>query len=432
MGDKNSFLSTLERALAPTGGKSIGTAESGFFSRWGWNNGDNWSAMPISADIALTHDTVWACVKLISETVSTLPVGFFKRTANGGRELATDHSLYEILHNQPNARMTAVNFWQAVSASLLLWGNAYVEIQRNGKVIVALDFLLPQFVQVSRGSTGFLEYRYTDPRRRNEQRDIAAGNMMHIRSFSLDGECGLSAIQYGRNSIAGALTKNKASDETFRDATRATGIVTMDAQLGDKQRESIRANVKAVAEEGGVYVLEKGAGYEPLRFSPIDAELLNSQSFSVETICRWFRTPPVMIGHGDKASSWPTSTEAQGALFVRYVLRACVLGIEQEIRRSLLSPAERLSYFAELSLEGLLRGDSAARSSFYSTALQNGWMTRNEVRRLENLPLVDGGNVLTVQSNLISLDQLGKVPVANNVQDALKSWLGIEEKPHES
>lgn len=425
---RKSVGEVLVRGMADLRRKSIGSAESGFLSRWGWNTGDTWSGRSITQESALQNDTVWACVKLISEAVSTLPLGFYERSADGGRSPATSHPLYEVLHYQPNARMSAVTYWQIVSASLLLWGNAYSEIDLTGKRVVALDFLMPDRMRLVRPQGGGdLEYHYTENGR---TRVIPRDRVMHIKAFGVDGEVGLSAIQYGRNSIGSALAADKASDETFRDASRASGIVTVDLQLKPEQREDIRRHVKTVSDKGGVYVLEKGADYKSLKFSPADAELLASRSFSVETICRWFRVPPVMIGHGDKASSWPTSTEAQGALFLRYVLRACISGIEQEIRRALLTPAERLRYFAEFSIEGLLRGDSAARSSFYSTALQNGWMSRNEVRRLENLPPVEGGDVLTVQSNMLPIDRLGQQPEGTAARDALKNWLSeIKETP---
>ncbi|MGI4846844.1 MAG: phage portal protein [Janthinobacterium lividum] len=405
--------------------KSIGSKESGFFPKWGFNTGSTWSGKSITADSALQNDTVWACVKLISEAVSTLPLGFYKRTTGGGRESAPDHPLYELLHNQPNARMSAVNYWQAVSASLLLWGNSYTEIFRSGNRIVSLEFLDPSRVRLSRDSDGFLQYEYISG---TVTRPIARRNMMHIKSFTLNGEVGLSAIQYGRNAIGSAIAADQASDETFRDASRANAVVQVDNVLTKEQRSQIGGHIEDVSQNGGVYVLEKGMGYQSLKFNPVDAELLASRAFSVETICRWFRVPPVMIGHGDKQSSWPTSTDAQGALFVRYVLRACILGIEQEIRRALLTPAERTQYFAEYSVEGLLRGDTAARSAFYATALQNGYMTSNEVRALENLPPVAGGDELRVQSNLVPLAQLGQANGASAARSALLTWLNDKDK----
>lgn len=426
----NKSLTDIIRAgVSDIGTKYIGDKEKGFTSAWGWNTGSTNSGQYVNAENALQNDTVWACVKLISETVSTLPLGFYKRDDRDGRNTAREHPLYEILHNQPNSSMSAPNFWQAVSASILLWGNAYCEIKRNSRVITSLEFLMPSQMRLSRDGDGKLEYNYKEA---GIERTISAGNVMHIRGFTLDGEIGLSAIQYGRNAIGSAISADKASDETFKNASRASGIVTMDARLQGTQREEIREHVKKVSGTGGVYVLEKGSDFKALGFNPHDAQLLESRSFSVETICRWFRVPPVMIGHGDKQSSWPTSTEAQGALFVRYVLRAIILGIEQEIRRSLLTPTERQLYFAEYGLEGLLRGDSEARASFYKSALNNAWMTANEVRKLENLPPIDGGDVLMVQSNMIALNQLGQNFTQNSPNDAMKQWVKNKEMQNES
>lgn len=402
--------------------KSIGAAESGFAPRWGWSFG-TWSGFNVNQQIALQNDTVWACVRKVSDSAATLPLGLYRRGADGSRKPATDLALYDILHNEPNARMSAVTFWQGMVGSMLLWGNAFAEIDRTGERISNLDFLLPDRMSLRRDRSGVLRYFYNEQDR--TQREIPRENMLHIPAFTMDGEVGMSAIQYGANSIGSAMAIDKAADETFKESTRASGVITMDAVLSPDQRKDIREHVKTVSKQGGVYVLEKGAGFQSLRFNPADAELLASRSFSVETICRWFDMPPVLIGHGDKQSSWPTSTEAQNALFLRYVLRAIITRIEQGIRRSLLTPAQRVTLFAEFSLEGLLRGDSAARSAFYTTALQNGWMTRNEVRRLENLPPVEGGDILTVQSNMIALADLGKQPGDSGVREALKSWLDI-------
>jgi HK97 family phage portal protein len=229
----------------------------------------------------------------------------------------------------------------------------------------------------------------------------------------------MSAIQYGRNSIGSAISADKASDEVFRDASRATGVINTGVLLRGEQREQIRDHVKKVAATGGVYVLEAGMSFDSLRFNPQDAQLLDSRNFGVQTICRWFRVPPVMIGHGDKASSWPTSTEAQGALFLRYVLRCIISSVEQEIRRSLFNSFEQTTHFMEYSIEGLLRGDSKARAEFYASAIQNSWMMPDEVRSLENLPPVEGGNQLMVQSSMIPIANIG----LNMLPSALSKYL---------
>jgi HK97 family phage portal protein len=429
MHSKPTLVDVLTRGLAGMfAAKAIGEREKGFFSRWGWD-WSTWSGTSVNQETALQNDTVWSCTKKISEAVSTLPLGFYAKAPDGTRQLATDHPLSDILHNQPNARMSAVNFWQAIVASMLLWGNGYAEIVRTAdrSRVIALNFLLPDRMRLTWDrDTGRLEYEYYD-RATGRNRPLLAGDVFHCKAFNLDGEVGLSAIQYGRNSIGTTLAMHEAAATTFRDATRASGIITMDATLGKEQREQVREHVKEVSRKGGVYVLEKGAGFHGLRFNPHDAELLATMSFSVETICRWFGMAPVMIGHGDKQSSWPTSTEAQAVLFVQYVLRAIICRIEQEIRRALLTPAERQRFFAEFAVEGLLRGDSKTRAEFYASAILNGWMTRNEVRRLENLPPLPGGDVLTVQSQLVPLEMIGQQPApAENVRSALQAWLQEE------
>jgi HK97 family phage portal protein len=399
--------------------KSIGSAESGFFSRWSWSGGATYSGTNVTVDKALQNDTVWACVKLISESVATLPIHIYKRTADGGRVLANDHYLFDLIHYEPNQDMTAVCFWQATIASVLLWGNAYIFKTYNaaGNKIISLDILDPSKVSIDnrvRGSDLVFTYKNN-----GESVVLDLSNCMHIKGFSTDGRVGMSAIQYGCNSIGSAIAADKTSDEVFKNASRANGMVTVDQLLSPDQREDIRGHVKTVSDKGGVYVLEKGSSFETFKFNPQDAQLLDSRSFSVETICRWFRVPPVMIGHGDKASSWPTSTEAQGALFLRYVLRCIISSVEQEIRRSLFSPVEQRAYFMEYSIEGLLRGDSKARAEFYASAIQNGWLKPNEARSLENWPPEDGGDQLMIQSSMIPLAKIG----LNMIPSALSKYL---------
>lgn len=409
------FLGVLGRGLALQAKNitPVGVREQGFTSGWGWSGQVTPSGAAVSVDTALQNGTVWACTKHISGSVATLPLGFYKRTTNG-RESAPDHPLYEILHNSPNWRMTAVNYWGAQVANLLLWGDAYSEIVRNTSRsrVISLEPMLSEFTaRVYDRQDGKWYYENTV---NGQKRRIAAlgpdglPNVMHVRAFSLDGEQGMSAIQYGRATIGSALSASKAADETFRDASRASGMVTVDHVMQPAQRDQIRDHVDKVSKSGGVYVLEKGMGYQSLRFNPHDAELLASRSFSVEEICRWFSVPPIMIGHGDKQSSWPTATDAQGQLYLNYVLLHILRGIEQEIRRSLLTTRERQEYFAEFSVEGLLRGDSQARASYYSQMVNNGIMTRDEVRSLENLsPMRGNAEVLTVQSALLPIDKLG-------------------------
>jgi len=420
-------LLSVKAALQDWLGTPITLKDHGFWRDLFHNIGGNFLGKRVTVDNALQLATVWACVRLIAETLASLPLGFYQRNEDGSRTAATRHNLYNLLHNQPNADMTAVVFWEVVVASLLLWGNAYIEIIRSGKTVIALGFLLPWRMKPPRRlPNGELEYRYTDDN--GAERVIAGADIMHITAFSLDGICGISPVSYGANVLGTSIATDKASAETFRDAMRSPGIITVTSVLKNDQREQIRAHVKKVADEGGVYVLEKGAGFEKLKFNPVDAELLASRAWNVEEICRWFGLDPAMVGHGGKDSNWGTGLEQKMLWFLVFALRKWCVRIEQAVRKNLLTPVERLTFFAEFNMEGLLRGDSEARQSFYASAAQNGWKTRNEIRRLENDPPMPGGDVLTVQSNLVPLDQLGKVPAASDTsaRDALLAWLGIE------
>ena len=401
--NKNSLASALRRGLTALG-PPIGDGEKGFLSRWGWSGSNTWTGRAVTADNALQNDVVWACVKLISETVSTLPLALYQRAANGGRAVASAHPLYSILHTSPSARMSAVNYWQAVSASLLLWGNAYSEIMRAGNRIISLEFLQPHLMRLAFSARGEIEFHYSDG---GKTRQIAAADVFHIKSFSMDGVIGMSAIQYGRGTIGRAQGVHESSEQTYAASTRAHGIVTVDRTLTPDMRQGLREHIDRVKTEGGVYILEKGVGFTSMRLNAVDSEMIASENLSIEQICRIFRVPPVMIGHGDKASSWPTSTEAQGALFVRYVLRAILTGIEQEITRALLTPAERQTHFAKFAIEGLLRGSSAERAAFYAVMAANGLMTRDEIRALEDLPARGGAaDALTVQSAMIDIEKM--------------------------
>jgi len=383
----------------------------------------------ITVDKALQLATVWACVRLIAETLATLPLGFYEKKPDGSRAPATNHQLYDILHYQPNADMTAVIFWEVVVASMLLWGNTYIEIMRSGNTIISLHFLHPARMVVRRLYDGTLEFRYRDYPASATARVIAEADMMHILAFSTDGFLGLSPIVYGANVFGASIETDRAAAEVFRDSTRATGIVTMDSVLQKQQREEIRAHIKSVNAEGGVYVLERGSSYQKLGFDPVSAETLDSRKWNTEEITRWFRVDPAMIGHGGKDSNWGTGLEQKMLWFLTFTLRQWCVRIEQAVRKSLLTPAERLRYFAEWNMEGLLRGDSTSRATFYTMMVSNGLYTRDECRQLENLA-PKGGNagVLTVQSAMVGIDDMNKGTnaAAQSAADALKAWLGID------
>lgn len=383
---------------------------------------DSYAGKPVTINSALQLSTVWACVNLLSRTVSTLPLNLYRRLGDGGREPARDHPLFGMLHSQPNADMTAAVFRLVVLAHLLLWGNAYIEKSFSAGRLVALTPLLPGQVEKKRRDNGAFFYVFTDAKR-GKRREIDEAHMMHIPAFTMDGYIGLSVIGCARQIFGNAMAAEEAAGKTFANGMKSSGLVTMDMLLKPDQREDVRQHVKKVSADGGVMVLEKGSSFQQLSMNPQDAELLSTRAFGVEEICRWFGVPPHMVGHTGNSTSWGSGLEQQVLGFLTFSLQPWLTLIEQQINKDLLLPQERGEYYVEHVVEGLMRSDSTGRAALYSSAGQNGWMTREEIRNKENLPRKDGTDVLTVQSNLTPLDQLGKSSAAVKARDAIRDWL---------
>ncbi|WP_109392618.1 phage portal protein [Pseudomonas aeruginosa] len=417
MGDKKK-PGRFKSALLDWLGVPIGLTDGAFWQEW---FGTSASGKNVTVDKALQLSTVWACVRLLSESVSTLPLKLYRRLPDGSREQAKDHPLFRLLCRTPNAEMTPQRFMLMVVASICLRGNAFVEKKMIGTRVVALVPLLPQYMRVKREDSGRLKYTYTE---NGVERVIPEKNLMHIRGFGLDGVCGMLPVTMGREIFGSAMSAEEAAAKVFAQGMQASGILSGDTTLTPKQREDLRASLTAFMgsqNAGKIMVAEAGLKYQGITMNPEAAQMLESRSFNVEEMCRWFRVPPFMVGHMDKQSSWASSVEAQNLHFLTNSLRPLLVNIEQEITRCLIGEADADEFFAEFAVEGLLRADSTARAAWYNTALQNGWMSRNEVRRLENLPPIEGGGVFTVQSALVPLEQLGAT--AGGVSPAATAYM---------
>ncbi len=363
----------------------------------------------LNADTALKLATVWACVRLRSQTIASLPL----HIRDNKKQIADTHPLYYILHDQPNADMTASEFWEAMIASLELWGNAYALISRN-KVgqVVSLEPFNPEYMSVSRSLDGVISYEYRETR---QQATYTEDVILHIKGFSLDGLIGLSPIKYQADVMGGQIDANQSANNEWKNGLKVGGFLeTGEKTLTKEQRNRLRKNLAEFAQvenQGKYMVLEAGmkpASASSVRINPQDAQLLESRYFGVEEICRTFAVPPQLIYHTDKASSWASSMEQMNTGFLMYSLRPVLIRIEQAISKKLLTASERKKYKVKFSVEGLLRADTSGRANFYSQMLQNGVMTRNEVRKLEDLPTYKGADQLTVQLNLTPLEKLGK------------------------
>ena len=375
---------------------------------WSEYSGTSTSGQNVSVDKSLHLSAVWACVKVVSETISTLPLKIYERKPDGSKSVATDHPVYQILCRQPAIDLTPARFMQMIPASICLRGNSFSEKLFFKKELVGIRPLLPQYMNVGSDDAGRITYKYSDPVTKTE-REIPRENIMHVRGFSLDAAVGLTPIQFGADIIGSALATNEAASNVFKNGLQNSGFITSSTPLNPEQRTALRSNLQQFMgskNAGKVMLLEGGFDYKGITINPETAQLLESRSFSIEEICRWFGVPPVIIGHMEKQSSWASSIESLYTQFLITGLRPMLVNIEQEIGRCLLDNDDR--YFAEFAVEGLLRADSNGRAGYYKQALQDGWMNRNEVRAKENLPPIDGGDKFTIQLNMTTLDKVGQ------------------------
>jgi HK97 family phage portal protein len=330
---------------------------------------------------------VYACVSAISETIATLPLVLYRRESDDGRERAKNHPLYKVLHDSPNSNQTALEFREQMQAAVLLKGNAYAEIIRgyDGQVRELLP-LHPDRVNVLVLENGRLGYEYTDTKGR--VRRLLQDEVFHLRHRTENGATGVSPIAAAREVVELALAERDHGNSTFRNGTKLSGLLKFPAKLNSDQRERIREGWQSQygggANAGKTAILEEGVDYQAVSMTLEDAEWIASRQFSVEEVCRLFRVPPTIVGdlrHGNYSNSVEMSRQ-----FVVLSLRRHLTMWEQAISRCLLTEAGRRTYFAEHSVEGLLRGDSLNRAQFYHHAISDGWMDADEVRQLENLP----------------------------------------------
>jgi len=355
---------------------------------------DRYAATDVSV---LGLSTAWACVNLLAGLIGSLS---FDVTQKEGRlsQPRPDHPLQKILDESPNADQTGLDFWEFMAAALELKGNSYSEVQRrNDGSIIALDVpIAPDLVVVKRAGNGSLEYHVTENGRR---RVVPQERMLHVRGFGGDPLGGLSTLAFGRRMFLSAIAVERAASETFRQGARSVGAFVSDKQLTSPQINEVEGRItekyEAAVNQGRPLILNNGFQWHALSINPDDAQMLESRNFSVEEICRFFGVPPHMVGHTQNSTSWGTGLEQQTLGFLMFTLRRRLKRIEKAVAKQLLSAADRAAGISvKFNIEDLLRADSKGRAEFYRAALGDtqkpGWMVRNEVRALENLPPVEG------------------------------------------
>lgn len=375
-------------------------------------------------DRALQLSTIFACVRLISNAVATMPLFLFERTVTNGRDtrrIARDHELYTLLHDSPNADMTAFEFKRCLSIRLLTWGNFYALKTRNvrGK-LVSLDPLDPALMTPRRRPGGGVVYLYADPKGEIE---FAENDIWHLKGFSDDGLIGQSPITIGAKSILSARNITEAGSQLFGKNMKPDAVLSTKELLTKDQRTQMKDKLmgSVFGSDSHRMMLLEATDYKQLTISPRDAQMIELTNAGVEDLCRWYGVPPAKIGHGTAVSNWGTGREQQNLGFLQEVLDPDLVNIEQSIAKSLLTPVERLRYFAEFGRESSLRMDSASRAAFYGAMIDKSIYTPNFCRGLENLEPLPGGDVLLVQGAMMPLDMIGKAtttaPNATIAQD---------------
>jgi HK97 family phage portal protein len=365
------------------------------------------SGKQVTEKNAMQSAAVYACVRVISETVASLPLHLYRHVEEGKRR-DTLHPLYFLLHDSPNPDMTSFIFRETLMTHLLLWGNAYAQIVRNGHgEIIGLYPLMPDKMQVSRAETDELIYLY-----QSGMSNIAfrREEILHIPGLGFDGLVGYSPIAMARNAIGMSMATEEFGASFFQNGAAPGGILEHPGTLKDpsKVRESWNELFKGSGNANKVAVLEEGMTYKQIGIPPNEAQFLETRKYQTEEICRIYRVPPHLVADLDKATF--SNIEHQSISFVVHTIRPWLVRLEQAMNKALLYPAERQRYFIEFNVDGLLRGDYESRMRGYATARQNGWMSANDIRRLENMNLIpkeEGGDLYLINGNMTKLEDAG-------------------------
>lgn len=365
---------------------------------------------------AMQMTAVYSCVRILAEAVAGLPLHLYRYKEDGGKERAIDNNLYHLLHDEPNKEMSSFIFRETLMTHLLLWGNAYAQIIRNGKgEVVALYPLMPNKMQVDRDENGELYYIYTRSSDEAKTMDgvtvyLTPRDVLHIPGLGFDGLVGYSPIAMAKNAIGLAIATEEYGAKFFANGAAPSGVLEHPGTIKDpsRLRENWNSTFGGSANSGKVAVLEEGMKYTPISISPEQAQFLETRKFQIDEIARIFRVPPHMVGDLEKSSF--SNIEQQSLEFVKYTLDPWVIRWEQSLSRALFNEDEKRKYFFKFNLEGLLRGDYESRMSGYAVARQNGWMSANDIRELENMdkiPAEDGGDLYLINGNMLPLNKAG-------------------------
>ena len=399
------YLSRLFKTRASPKNSSWFSPPSFFF-------GTSSSGKAVNEKTALQTTAVYACVRILAETIASLPFHTYRYTLNG-KEKAIEHPIYYLLHSEPNPEMTSFVFRETLMSHLLLWGNAYAQIIRDGRGrVLGLYPLLPNKVIVNRNQHGELVYQYE---KEGQTYFLRSYEVLHIPGLGFDGIIGYSPIAMAKNAVGMAIATEEYGAKFFANGANPGGVLEHPGVVKDpaRIRESWNAVYQGSSNAHRVAVLEEGMKFQSIGIPPEQAQFLETRKFQINEIARIFRIPPHMIGDLEKSSF--SNIEQQSLEFVMYTLDPWVVRWEQAIQRALFTENEKRQYFVKFNVDGLLRGDYQSRMNGYAVGRQNGWLSANDIRELENLNRIPedlGGDLYLINGNMTKLADAGAF--ANN------------------
>lgn len=369
----------------------------------GTGGGGGWrmaSGQRMDEEMAITVTAVWACVRIISQNLATIPMFVYKRSADGkSKEKYTNHALYRLIHDQPNPIMTAA-IWKFVAvAHMLLWGNHYSKIDWLEDDPVALWPLEPSRVRVVLDPDGTHHYEYATAQGTEVYR---AEDVLHLRHFSLDGITGLSAIQMNKRAVGLAMASEDYGAGIYRSQGRPSGTLSLEGEVNEEQQERLRKSWEEIhsGETGRVAILEEGMKYAAITMNMDDLQWIENRKFNVQDIARIFGVPPHLIQEIEQPTY--ASVEAQKDEFLTFTLRPIGVFIEQDLNMKFLGGQEQ-RYFCSFNFDAFLRSDVKTRYESYAIGINWGFLSPNDAREKEDMNKIDGGDIYLRPMNMTDL-----------------------------
>jgi len=352
-------------------------------------------------DTAMTQSAFWASVRLLTETVSAMPINCYRKNNDSSiKEKVTDYDLWRLLNYQPNRYQTRTEFFEQLMLNLTTWGNAYVIKQRAGGRITSLTVYPSEQVEMCLLSDGSITYQYTDPN--GNVKVFAESSVWHVKIFG-NGLVGMSPLAYAGNALG--VSKNLADRQAklASNGGKVNGVLTVDEALTDKQRQAVKANFKTLSEgnDDEIFVLEAGFKYQQTALSPTDQQLLESRRFSVEDVARFMGVPSVLINDTSSSTTWGSGIEQINMGFYKLNLKPYLERIESSIKRHLMPKSDWENIDIEFDFDSLLRADAATRAETHSKQINSGQMSPNEVRAAEGRGPKEGGDNIFLNGTLV-------------------------------